>query len=58
MVLIDIPASLGVQGPGEITIFSGSIISISFKDIISFLTTLTSQPSSPKYWTMLYVNES
>ena len=49
MASIEMPASFGVQGPGDITIFSGSIYSMSFVEIISFLTTFTFAPSSPKY---------
>ena len=41
------PASLGVQGPGEMTIFSGLRSLICSIVISSFLTTKTSCPLSP-----------
>ena len=36
MTSIDTPASLGVHGPGEITICFGDIASISATEILSF----------------------
>ena len=47
------PASKGVHGPGEITIFSGFSALTSSQVISSFLLTITSYPSSPIYWTKL-----
>jgi hypothetical protein len=52
------PASLGVQGPGEKTMWSGSSAAISATLISSLRATFTSAPSSPKYWTMLNVKLS
>ena len=43
------PASLGVHGPGEITIRSGAICSIADTLIASLRSTRTSWPSSPRY---------
>jgi hypothetical protein len=40
------PASLGVHGPGEITIFSGWSASISSNVILLLRNTFTSAPSS------------
>ena len=44
------PASFGVQGPGEMTIFSGAIWSMSSIVILSLRATSTSAPSSQRYW--------
>ena len=44
------PASSGVPGPGEITIFSGPSASASSTESASLRTTFTSAPSSPRYW--------
>jgi len=52
------PASVRVQGPGEITMRSGFIAAISSSVISSLRFTTSSAPSSPKYWTRLYVKES
>jgi len=54
----EIPASAGVHGPGEMTIRSGAIASISSSVIWSLRATTTSAPSSERYWKRLYVNES
>ena len=43
-----IPASLGVQGPGDKIIASGLISFISSTDILSFLKTCIFAPISPK----------
>jgi hypothetical protein len=43
-----IPASLGVQGPGDRTIASGRAASASSTPIASFRHTDTSAPSSPR----------
>jgi hypothetical protein len=48
----EMPASLGVHGPGEITMCSGASAAIS-SVISSLRNTLTSSPSSPKYCTRL-----
>src|SRR5215204_5333937 len=52
------PASLGVQGPGETTILSGWSAETSSGVTSSLRRTRTSAPSSPRYWTRLYVKES
>ena len=52
------PASAGVQGPGEMTIASGVSAAISSTVMASLRYTRGSSPSSPRYWTRLYVNES
>ena len=44
---IEMPASFGVQGPGEITILLGLSEAISSRLTSSFLFTITSLPSSP-----------
>ena len=54
----EMPASEGVQGPGEITIAAGAIVATSWTVIRSFRKTSTSTPNSPRYWTRLNVNES
>ena len=53
----EIPASFGVHGPGDMTINSGEISSISLIEISSLRTVFTSWPNSPKYWTRLYVKD-
>ncbi len=50
---IEIPASAGVHGPGEITRRSAPRSSSSATSALSFLTTSTSAPSSPRNWTRL-----
>jgi hypothetical protein len=47
------PASLGVQGPGDSTIASGAMAAISSSVILSLRTTVVSAPSSPRKWTRL-----
>jgi hypothetical protein len=47
------PASFGVQGPGEMTIRSGASASIASTVISSLRTTRTAAPSSPRYCTRL-----
>ena len=54
----EIPASLGVHGPGEMRMASGRRARIPSRSIPSFLKTSTLAPSSPRYCTRLYVNES
>ena len=54
----EIPASFGVQGPGETTILSGWSAGISSGESSSLRRTTTSALSSPRYWTRLYVKES
>jgi hypothetical protein len=54
----EIPASLGVHGPGDITILSGLRAGISPAESSSLRRTTTSAPSSPRYCTRLYVKES
>jgi hypothetical protein len=62
MAATEMPASAGEQGPGEMTSRSMAPASsrrwISSTVISSLRTTVTSAPSSPKYCTMLKVNES
>ena len=58
MTSLEMPASFGVHGPGEMTTASGFSASISATVISSLRFTTGSAPSSPKYWTRLYVNES
>ncbi len=48
-----IPASFGVQGPGEMTRCEGASAAISAAGISSLRTTRTSCPISPRYWTRL-----
>ena len=48
----------GVQGPGEMTIRVTPIAPMSSTEISSFRRTTGLSPSSPRYWTRLYVNES
>ena len=55
---IEIPASFGVHGPGEIAIASGARSAIASRPIASLRSTVTSAPSSPKYWARFQVNES
>jgi len=50
---IEIPASSGVQGPGEMTIFSGASSATACTAISSLRTTCTSAPSSQRYCTTL-----
>jgi hypothetical protein len=52
------PASFGVQGPGEITMCDGESESIFSTLSSSLRNTRTSAPSSPRYCTRLKVNES
>ena len=52
------PASCGVHGPGDNNIRSGFMASTSSGVTSSLRRTTTSAPSSPRYWTRLYVNES
>ena len=52
------PASLGVQGPGETTRCVGAAASISARFTLSLRFTVIVAPSSPRYWTRLKVNES
>ena len=49
----EMPASFGVQGPGETTIWAGFIFSMSDTVRALLRTTFTSAPSSPKYCTRL-----
>jgi hypothetical protein len=53
MVDIEIPASSGLHGPGEITIAEGSSLTMSSIVTSSFLATSTSLPSILKYWKRL-----
>ncbi len=53
-----IPASDGVHGPGEITMRVTPIVPMSSTVISSLRLTTGLSPSSPRYWTRLYVNES
>ncbi|CSC17726.1 Uncharacterised protein [Vibrio cholerae] len=46
----EIPASLGVHGPGEITKCVGASARIPSRSISSLRTTLTCAPNSQKYW--------
>ena len=50
---LEMPASFGVQGPGEMTTASGLSASISAMVISSLRFTTGSTPNSPKYWTRL-----
>ena len=52
------PASFGVHGPGESTMWEGASASILSTSSSSLRNTFTSAPSSPKYCTRLKVNES
>ena len=54
----EIPASLGVQGPGETTTRSQLPASRSSTSAASLRTASTSAPSSPRYWTRLYAKLS
>ena len=45
-------------GPGEMTRCEKSRFCASARVIASLRTTVSSQPSSPKYWARLYVKES
>jgi hypothetical protein len=54
----DTPASSGVQGPGEITIFSGRSRSISSTVSASLRSTRTSAPSACRYCTRFQVKLS
>jgi hypothetical protein len=53
MVGTEMPASLGVQGPGEMTMRSGCKAATSATLSSSLRLTTTSSPSSPKYCTRL-----
>ncbi len=55
---LEIPASLGRPGPGEITRAEGFRRAISSTVISSFRTTSGVEPSSPRYWTRFQVKES
>ena len=50
MTSLEMPASRGVQGPGETTMPEGTRAVISSSVIRSLRTTLTSAPSSQRYW--------
>jgi hypothetical protein len=52
------PASLGVQGPGEIRRPSGGRSTMALAVTASLRTTRVRAPSSPRYWTRLKVKES
>ena len=54
----EMPASVGVQGPGETTSRSGAMASTSSTVAASLRTTRTSAPSSARYWYRLYVKLS
>jgi len=54
----EMPASLGVHGPGEIAIASGARAAIASTVIASLRSTVTSAPSSPRYCARFQVNES
>ena len=47
---LDIPAFSGVPGPGDTTILLGASSAISSSVVWSLRTTLTSAPSSQRYW--------
>jgi len=47
------PACAGAQGPGDSTIPAGASVPISSTVTASFRRTITSAPSSPRYWTRL-----
>ena len=47
---VEMPASAGVRGPGEMTMRSGAIASISPSVTASLRTTVTSAPSSQRNW--------
>jgi hypothetical protein len=47
------PASLGVQGPGESTMPFGFILMTSAAPILSLRNTSQAAPSSPRKWTRL-----
>jgi hypothetical protein len=49
----DTPASRGVQGPGETTTPSGASAATSSRVMASLRRTMTSAPSSARYWTRL-----
>ena len=53
MIALELPASLGVHGPGETTILSGAIVRTPSASMASFLTTSISGSISPKYCTKL-----
>ena len=53
-----IPASLGVQGPGDSTIASGCIASASATDSLSLRHTSHWAPTSPRKWYRLKVKLS
>jgi hypothetical protein len=50
---MEMPASFGVHGPGEMTIRRGRIDSIASRSIASLRSTRTFWPSSPRYWARL-----
>ena len=52
------PASFGVQGPGDSTIASGWRASASATEILSLRQTSQRAPTSPRKWNRLKVNES
>ena len=47
---LEMPASMGVHGPGETTIPAGDMASTSSAVILSLRFTVTSAPSSHRYW--------
>ena len=52
------PASAGVPGPGLTRIPSGPMARASATVTASWRRTTGSAPSSPRYWTRMYTNES
>ncbi len=58
IVSIEMPASFGVHGPGEITIRAGASWATPSTVSASLRSTRTSSPSSPKYCARFQVNES
>ena len=55
---MEMPASVGEQGPGEMQIPAGALASISLMVMASLRCTSTSAPSSHRYWTTFQVKES
>ena len=55
---MEMPACSGVHGPGDTTILSGAESAISSRVVWSLRTTVTSAPSSQRYWYRLYVKLS
>ena len=47
------PASLGVQGPGEMTMCDGASAAISATGMLVVAHDAHLRPSSPRYWTRL-----